>query len=86
MYNTQLIYTEEIIKYFKDGVEITPKTYHEKLFFTLYGETKVIKTEKIVEEWKVKTKKEANLKFNNWINPVSLSSWHIKGTDSPALS
>ena len=54
MYNTQLIYTKEVIKYFKDGVEVTPKTYNEKLFFTLYGETKVIKTEKIVEEWKVK--------------------------------
>ena len=54
MYNTQLIYTKEVIKYFKDGVEVTPETYNEKLFFTLYGETKVIKTEKIVEEWKVK--------------------------------
>ena len=30
MYSTQLIYTKEVIKYFKDGVEVTPKTYNEK--------------------------------------------------------
>ena len=79
MYSTQLIYTKEVIKYFKDGVEVTPETYNEKLFFTLYGETKVIKTEKIVEEWKVKTKKEATLKFNNWINEnnVAISDYHL---------
>ena len=39
----------------------------------------LLQPEKIVEEWKVKTKKEANLKFNNWINEnnVAISDYHL---------
>lgn len=68
MRNLQLIHKEEKVIYLKDGVVCeVPKTEAEGLLHAIFGETKVITTETVIERWRVKNMNEANIKFWNWM-------------------
>lgn len=64
----QLINRQEQVIYMKDGAVCeTPASEMEKLAHSIFGETKIMKTETIIEHWRIKTQKEATEKFWNWI-------------------
>lgn len=68
MRNLQLIHKEEKVIYLKDGVVCeVPKTETEGLLHAIFGETKVITTETVIERWRVKNMNEANTKFWDWM-------------------
>jgi len=80
----QLIHREEKIIYLKDGIicEI-PKSDMEKLSHAIFGETKIMVTETIIERWNIKTKKDATTMFWNWVekNKVDYRDYYIVFAD-----
>lgn len=80
----QLIYKEEKMIYLKDGkVCETPATETAKLSHAIFGESKVMVTEKIIERWRIKSLKEANVKFWTWMeeNKVDSRNYYIVFTE-----
>lgn len=67
MYRAQLIEVTETTLYMKDGLVVEkPETETRALMHAIFGETKVLKTESIIERWTLKTKKEAQKRFWDW--------------------
>lgn len=63
----QLIKTETKTVYLKDDKIIdVPETEQEKLAHQIFGQTKVIRSETVIERWRIKTQKEAEKKFWDW--------------------
>ena len=84
MYSAQLIEIKETTLYMKDGKVIaTPTDATEKLHHTIFGETKTMKSETVIERWNLKTKKEANAKF--WAfceqNKVDFRNYYVVFAD-----
>jgi hypothetical protein len=68
MTQAQLIEVTETILYMKDGIIVSePKTDNEKLLHSIFGETKVMKSESVIERWNLKRKKDADVMFWNFI-------------------
>jgi len=64
MYQAQLVEVIEKTLYIQDGQVIeTPKDESAKLAHAIFGETKVMRTETVIERWNLKTKKEADKRF-----------------------
>lgn len=63
-YIAQLIEVIETTIYMKDGVVIEKP--ENALLHAIYGETKTLKTESVIERWPMKTKKDANQMFWDW--------------------
>lgn len=67
MYRAQLIEVTETTLYMKDGVVIEkPETKEKQLAHAIFGESKVMRTESVIERWTLKTKKEAQKRFWDW--------------------
>lgn len=84
MRNIQLIHKEERVIYLKDGLVCdTPKTTEQGLQHAIFGETKVITTETVIERWRVKNQKEADTKFWNWMeeNKADSRFYFLVNTD-----
>lgn len=80
----QLIHKEEKTLYFKDGEVIeAPATETERLAHAIFGETKVMATETIIERWNIKSQKEATAKFWNWMeeNKKDSTNYYIVFTE-----
>jgi hypothetical protein len=63
MKNAQLIKRTTNILYLKDGIVLENLEPIQKLHHSLFFETKVMQIEEIVERWNLKTKKDANQRF-----------------------
>jgi len=75
MVQAQLIFREEKIIWMKDGLICeAPANDMEKLSHAIFGQTKVMTTESIIERWALKNKKEANQRFWNWIEKSKVDS------------
>jgi hypothetical protein len=82
--NAQLIHREEKVIYLKDGqVCETPSTEIEKLAHSIFGETKIMKTETIVDRFRVKNQSEATNRFWDWIeeNKVDSRDYYLVFTE-----
>lgn len=67
MKRAQLIEVTETTIYIKDGQIVgAPSTSNEKLHHAIYGETRTMKTETVIERWNLKTKKDAEKRFWDW--------------------
>ena len=72
MYQVQVVRRNEVMLHLVDGVvvEMTPE---QKLAHHISGgETMLLKTEEVVEHWRVKSKTEANARFWRYITENSL--------------
>ena len=63
MIKAQLINRREKVLSFHNGNLIENPTQNQVLVSAIHGESKVIVTEEVVERWNLKTKKEANQRF-----------------------
>ncbi len=73
MKSAQLIHVEEKVLYLKDGIVISePTKDNDKLLHALFGETKIMKTESVVEHLFFKNKKDADVLFWNYMNQYNL--------------
>ena len=64
MKTAQLIKVTESTLFLKDGLVISEVlTSEQKLMHAIYGETKAMRVETVVEIWHVKTQKDANVRF-----------------------
>lgn len=71
----QLIKREENTLYFKDGELVeTPATETERLAFAIFGETKILKSETVIEHWRIKSQKEATKRFWDWCEENKVDS------------
>jgi hypothetical protein len=73
--NAQVIHREEKVIYLKDGeVCETPSSEMEKLAHSIFGETKIMKTETIVDRFRVKTQTQATKRFWDWVDEHRVDS------------
>lgn len=71
----QLVKREEKTLYLKDGEVVeTPATEQERLAHSIFGETKFMRTESVIEHWRIKSQKEASQRFWNWIEENKVDS------------
>jgi hypothetical protein len=64
MKTAQLIKVTTTILYLKDGIVISEiLSPSQKLQHSILGETKTMRTEEVIERWHLKTKKEADKRF-----------------------
>jgi hypothetical protein len=69
MKTIQLIKATETTLYLQDGKVISEVlTPSEKLRHTIFGETKQLKTEEVVERWNVRSNKEGEKRFWDYMN------------------
>lgn len=85
MKQIQLIKKDSIILYYKDGELVSNKiTASEKLYLAMYGETRIMNTETVIERWYVKNNKESELMFWKYMNEnniIDSSSYYIVFTN-----
>lgn len=64
MKTAQLVKVTTTTLYLKDGIVISEKlSPSQKLQHAIFGETKTMRVEEIIERWHLKTKKEAEKRF-----------------------
>jgi hypothetical protein len=75
MKTVQLIKVTETTLYYKNGEVINQQlTPIEKLHISVYGKTKQLRTEEVVERWNVKTKREADKRFWDFVEENKVES------------
>lgn len=73
--NAQIIHKEEKVIYLKDGeVCEAPSNEMEKLAHSIFGETKIMKTETIVDRFRIRTQAEATKRFWDWVEEKEVDS------------
>lgn len=84
MKQAQLIHKEERIIYLKDGQILDSPVENNPLLHAIFGETKVITTEIVVERWNIKTKREADRRFWDWCesNNQDYRNYYVVITDN----
>jgi hypothetical protein len=64
MKTAQLVKVTTTTLYFKDGIVISEiLSPSQKLQHSIFGETKTMRVEEVIESWHLKTKKEADKRF-----------------------
>ncbi len=74
MLTAQLINRREKVLSYHNGNLIENPTENQALVSAIHGESKVITTEEVVERWKLKSKKEANQRFWDFIESEKVDS------------
>jgi hypothetical protein len=79
MKTVQLIKVTQEILYYKDGELISSPEFTDKLLCALYGNTKELRSETVIETWRCKSKKEADLRFWEWMeeNTADASNYYL---------